>query len=230
MRTVAFIGAVAIAFISTVGDAAAKDIVGTASVVDGDTLEIHGTRIRFHGIDAPESSQLCQRDGKPWRCGQAAALALADHIGRKTVACEPLKSDRYGRTVGRCTVGGEDVEGWMVINGWAVAYRQYSSDYVDQEEAAKKVKSGIWSSDFQMPWDWRRENKGGSQKAPTKVSATSKDTACAIKGNINSKGERIYHIPGGRWYDKTDINTSSGEQMFCSEAEALAAGWRKAQN
>lgn len=111
MRTIAFIGAVAIAFISTFEEAAAKDIVGTASVVGGDPLDIHGTRIRFHGIDAPESSQMCQRDGKPWRCGQAASLALADHIGRKTVTCEPLKSDCYGRTFGRCTVGGETSSG-----------------------------------------------------------------------------------------------------------------------
>lgn len=209
---------------------AAESIVGVASVIDGDTLEIHGQRIRFHGVDAPESSQLCVREGKPWRCGQAAANALSDHIGRQTVSCEPLKTDRYDRTVGRCTVNGEDVEAWMVSSGWAVAYRHYSQDYVAQEEAAKKAKAGVWNSEFQMPWDWRKENKAGARPAPTKVSALVKDSPCSIKGNINTKGERIYHVPGGRWYEKTEIDQGKGEKMFCSEAEAQAAGWRKAQN
>ncbi len=51
-------------------------VTGIASVIDGDTLEIHGQRIRLHGIDAPESRQLCFIDGKPWQCGKDAANAL----------------------------------------------------------------------------------------------------------------------------------------------------------
>lgn len=163
MRTIAFIGIVITTLVGSVECGAANEIVGTASVIDGDTIEIHGERIRFHGIDAPEGSQLCQRGGKPWRCGQASALALADHIGRKTVSCTPQKTDRYGRTVASCAIGREDLEGWMVTNGWAVAYRHYSSDYVGHENAARAAKAGIWASEFQMPWDWRRENRGGTR-------------------------------------------------------------------
>ena len=135
---------------------AQQTIVGTASVIDGDTIEVHGARIRMHGIDAPESRQECIRaDGTSWRCGQQAALALSDRIGRATVRCEPRDRDRYGRVVAVCFKGAEDLDRWMVANGWAVAYRKYSLDYVADEERAKRAKLGIWSGSFEMPWDWR---------------------------------------------------------------------------
>jgi endonuclease YncB( thermonuclease family) len=106
---------------------AAEPLVGTASIVDGDTIEIHGQRIRFHGIDAPESRQECTRsDSTTWRCGQQAALALSDRIGRSIVRCDPRDRDRYGRIVAICFKGAEDLNRWMVASGWAVAYRKYS--------------------------------------------------------------------------------------------------------
>ncbi len=80
---------------------------GTASVIDGDTIEIQGQRIRLHGIDAPESRQLCRLDGKPWQCGKDAANALAEKIARRPVTCEDLARDRYKRIIGRCTVAGD---------------------------------------------------------------------------------------------------------------------------
>src|SRR5688572_22906495 len=95
--------------------ASADDIVGRASVIDGDTLEIHGQRIRLYGIDAPESSQNCKREsGKLWRCGQRAALNLADYIGAGPIGCEPKSKDRYGRIVAVCHKGKQDLNGWMV--------------------------------------------------------------------------------------------------------------------
>jgi endonuclease YncB( thermonuclease family) len=135
--------------------AGAQDsIVGVASVIDGDTIEIHGQRIRLFGIDAPESSQLCVRPaGDPWRCGQQASLALADRIGRATVSCQPRDIDRYRRIVAVCFKGAEDLNRWMVANGWAVAYRRYSKDYVSDEEAAHKSGANLWSGDFDMPLD-----------------------------------------------------------------------------
>src|SRR3546814_811376 len=96
------------------GDAArAYAIVGKASVIDGDTIEIHGTRIRLHGIDAPESDQLCVVRQQDVRCGQQAAIALYERIGRATVSCEPTDRDRYGRVVAVCRAHGEDLNASM---------------------------------------------------------------------------------------------------------------------
>ena len=149
MRTVALI----LALIAT---PALADIAGIASVIDGDTLEVYGQRIRLHGIDAPESRQLCRLDGKPWQCGKDAANALADKIARRLVTCEDLGRDRYKRIIGRCTVAGEDMGAWMVQQGLALAYRRYSLDYVDEEADARAARRGIWASQFVKPWEWRR--------------------------------------------------------------------------
>lgn len=135
---------------------AQSPIVGVASVIDGDTLEISGVRIRLHGIDAPESRQQCVRlDGEFWRCGQQAALALSDRIGRTVIRCQPRDRDRYGRIIAVCFKDTEDLDRWMVARGWAVAFRKYSLDYVGDEQSAKRGKLGIWSGSFEMPWDWR---------------------------------------------------------------------------
>ena len=88
---------------------ALADVTGPARVIDGDTLEIQGQRIRLHGIDAPESRQLCHLDGKPWQCGKDATNALADMIARRPVTCEDLGRDRYKHIIARCTVAGEDL-------------------------------------------------------------------------------------------------------------------------
>jgi endonuclease YncB( thermonuclease family) len=132
------------------------DLAGGASVIDGDTLEIRGRRVRLHGIDAPESDQLCSLDGGRYRCGQKAAFALTGLIGRRTVSCARRDTDRYGRAVAVCSAGGQDLGGWMVRHGHALAYRRYSRDYVDAEEAAAAEKLGIWAGAFEAPWDWRR--------------------------------------------------------------------------
>ena len=131
-------------------------IVGVASVIDGDTIESHSRRIRLEGIDAPESKQTCQRDGVVERCGQRAALHLADRIGRLVVSCDPSGTDRYGRTLAICNQGGDDLNGMMVRDGMAVAYRAYSSRYLDEEAAARGAGLGIWATEFEMPWDWRK--------------------------------------------------------------------------
>ena len=136
----------------------AETISGTASVIDGDTIEIHGQRIRLHAIDAIESRQRCYlAGGKAWNCGKDAAFAFADRIGRAPVSCDVRDIDRYGRLVAVCSQGGEDLNAWMVANGWAVAYRRYGRDYVKHENRARTAGLGIWASKFMMPWDWRRQ-------------------------------------------------------------------------
>lgn len=144
---------------STPASSSLANIVGTASVIDGDTLDIHGTRIRLHGVDTPESSQLCLRQGSAWRCGQEAALRLSERIGRSTVSCKSRDTDRYGRVVAVCISDGIDLNRWLVAEGLALAYRQYSHDYVDSEASAKAAVRGVWASEFEPPWEWRQARK-----------------------------------------------------------------------
>ncbi len=70
---------------------ALADVAGMASVIDGDTIEVHGQRIRFHGIDAPESRQLCRWDGKAWQCGKDAANALAEKTTKEQAVAPPAQ-------------------------------------------------------------------------------------------------------------------------------------------
>ncbi len=145
---------------------------------------------------------------------------IADKIDRRPVTCEDLGRDRYDRIIARCTVVGEDMGEWMVSEGWALAYRRYSLDYVDEEADAQAARRGIWAGEFVKPWEWRRGKRlATNDNAPGQ---------CRIKGNINRKGGRIYHAPGDKWYGQTRIDPAKGERWFCSEAEARAAGWRKA--
>jgi endonuclease YncB( thermonuclease family) len=136
------------------------DMVGVASVIDADTIEIHGQRIRLHGIDAPEGGQTClDAAGRNWRCGQQAALALQDLIGRRTVSCDERDVDRYGRiVVSQCFVGDVDVNEWLVAQGLALAYRRYSLAYVAAEDEARDAGRGMWAGTFELPWEWRRRH------------------------------------------------------------------------
>lgn len=133
--------------------------VGVASVIDGDTIEIHGEPFRLFGIDAPESKQLCKgATGKPYRCGQVAANALSDLIGRQTVSCDQKDVDHYMRIVAVCSVKGRDVGADLVSNGLAVAYVKYSKSYLPQQTSARKARLGLWAGAFEMPWDWRKSH------------------------------------------------------------------------
>jgi len=198
---------------------ATDPIIGRASVIDGDTLEIHGKRIRLHGIDAPENGQSCLVGSRKYRCGQWASQALSDKIMRGTVSCTPRDSDRYGRVVAVCRFRGMDLNAWMVSKGWALAYRLYSRDYIRQENRASNSQVGVWQGKFVKPWDWRR----GKRLTVTKGKERGR---CIIKGNISRRGH-IYHVPGDKYYSRTKITTSKGERWFCSEVEARAAGWRR---
>ncbi len=129
---------------------------GFARVVDGDTLKIRGTQVRLYGIDAPERAQRCRAGGRRWPCGRDATRALSMQIGGRTVVCEERDRDRYGRSVGVCRAGGEDLNASMAAAGWAFAYRRYSLSYLPEEWAARAAERGIWRGDVVPPWDWRR--------------------------------------------------------------------------
>lgn len=202
------------------------NVSGSGRVLDGDTLEIGRTRVRLHGIDAPESRQSCVADGRRWPCGERATRALASRIGSRTVNCEERDRDRYGRSVGVCREAGEDLNAWMVRQGWALAYRRYSRAYVAEESEARTARRGMWRGDFVKPWDWRR---GERLAGITAASDNAAGGRCRIKGNIAQNGTRIYHMPGGQFYDRTRIDTSRGERWFCTENEARTAGWRRSR-
>ena len=170
----AAIGALYAWFIQSSGAELAKaeipaSITGQASIIDADTLEIHGERIRLEGIDAPESGQRCySAANKLYRCGAAAANALDKWIGNATVTCTIDGTDRYNRLLGTCQARGVDMQEWLVENGHAIAYRQYSTQYVPAEHRAAGARVGIWEGRFVNPAEWRKGLRMEGEK-PTKA-------------------------------------------------------------
>ena len=129
-------------------------------MIDGDTLDIQGQRIRIWGVDAPESRQLCSRATGEYRCGQVAANQLDHWIASRPVTCVEDSRDRYRRTVARCAVGGQDIGGWLVRRGYALRYPEYAgSAYLLEEFSARRQRAGVWSGAFDYPWDWRRARR-----------------------------------------------------------------------
>jgi endonuclease YncB( thermonuclease family) len=190
--------------------------VAETRVVDGDTLEVDGTIYRLNGIDAPEHGQTCG----DWRCGQAATEALVEIVKGQDVTCDGIEEDGYGRVVATCFADGSDIGADLVDKGMAWAFVRYSDAYLEEERAARARADGIWSGQFQEPWAFREAQWNRAQSREQTA-----PKGCPIKGNISGNG-RIYHAPWSPWYSRTRINTSKGERWFCSEADALAAGWR----
>lgn len=198
--------------------ASATTIEGKARIVDGDTLAIGTQLIRLHGIDAPENGQRCKRGSKSYNCGAEAENALKALI-KGSVQCSGDIFDDYQRLIAICTSNDIQLNKHMVLDGQALAFRKFSNDYINDEDSAKARRVGLWAGKFAPPWEFRAKKwASASEFAP--------DAECPIKGNINSKGDRIYHAPWSRSYSQTKINTSRGERWFCSEGEAMEAGWR----
>jgi endonuclease YncB( thermonuclease family) len=221
--------------------AEAADISGIAKIREGDTVQIGSSRIRLGGIDAPSVDQLCLNNtGERWTCGVAARDELIKHADNKSWTCHVSQTDRRGRQIARCEVDGEDIQKWMVRNGWALSYLRFSHDYDEDEKAAREAKVGMWQGAFIAPWDWRVRNKKtsilGAAKPPPNAHAILLASAsgpvapspdCTIKGNVNSSGECIYHKPTSRWDTQIKMQISKGTRWFCSTEEAEAAGCRE---
>ena len=221
--------------------AQAADITGVPKIREGDQMQIGSHRIRLGGVDAPSVDQLClNTSGERWTCGVAARDELIKRFGGKSWTCQTRTTDRRGRTVARCSADGEDIQKWLVSNGWALAYRQFSHDYEADEKAAREAKAGMWQGAFIAPWDWRARNKKtailGAAKPPegalTILLASASGSVapspdCTIKGNVNRAGECIYHKPTSRWYAQIKMHISKGTRWFCSVDDAEAAGCRE---
>lgn len=205
--------------------AAARDVlVGAARVTDGDSLVIAGERVRLHGVDAFEGEQTCpMASGRAQPCGGDATRALARLVAGATIVCVRRDTDAYGRLVAQCRAGDIDLAAALVRRGHALAFRRYAQDYAHDEAEARAAGAGVWAKDvsFTPPWEWRSRQRAPHAAAAARAQPNAQ--SCDIKGNINRAGARIYHLPGGRDWART-----GAEVVFCSEAEARAAGFRAA--
>lgn len=239
-----------LAALLSVAQTAVGDPSGPIRVIDGDTFEVGNTTVRLHAIDAPETDQMCGDATSPaWACGAWVRTQTKELFDGKHASCTATDTDRYGRTVAKCTVDGRDVGDRLVSDGLAFAYRRYGMDYDLAEKSAAVNARGLHGTGVMSPAAFRsaqraadtpvkvREGTGAKtvtvpKTTPERSSWLPKalDPACAIKGNISRYGgTRIYHMPGQEYYDQTRISLRDGERWFCSEAEAQAAGWRKAR-
>jgi endonuclease YncB( thermonuclease family) len=139
-------------FLSTILIASEKKI----QVIDGDTIHIGKLKYRFFGIDAPEIKQICEKDNTKIQCGVIAKSVLKNKIADKIPECIVKDKDRYQRLVAECFIGKESLSRFMVRQGYAVAYSQYSKDFIEDEKYAKENKLGIWSMNFQIPSEYRK--------------------------------------------------------------------------
>ena len=142
-------------FISTINQVKSQII----KIVDGDTIHLNGEKIRFTGIDTPELKQTCLKDGVKDLCGATAKQILIDKIGNDNVECISEGKDQYKRTLAECFVNNESLSSYLVRSGYAFAYRGYSKKFVTDEDYARINKIGMWSMEFDYPWDYRKSKK-----------------------------------------------------------------------
>ena len=191
---------------------------GRAIAVSGDTVRVAKTTVVLSGIEAPVDGQTClSRSGRPWRCDRAAKAALKHLLRSDAVACALSGFDDQGDSIGTCRQGETDIAAELVRNGYVFAKTGYFSSYSDLEREARTAKVGIWRGAAARPADYRAQRWEAAKREAPK--------GCPIKGNV-SRGQRIYILPWAQDYDRVRISSRRGERWFCSEEEALAAGWK----
>ncbi len=155
-----FIGAAMAVFaMLSAAPLSAAELIGPARVIDGDTLEIQGQRIRLYGIDAPESRQYCVAGNTEYPCGAMATSWVAAMTLGHEIRCEGDKKGKYGRLLAICFVADKNLNSGIVRAGWALAYTRYSSDYLDAQAIAARDHLGIWAGKFTPPWEWRKRKR-----------------------------------------------------------------------
>jgi endonuclease YncB( thermonuclease family) len=197
-------------------------IEGTAQVLDGDTIQIGTTRIRLYGIDAFEAEQRCTNsEEESYTCGGEATRALSELVADQELSCVSKGKDAFSRVLAVCRVTSTDLSAAMARSGHALAYTKYSLDYVSDERVAKRELAGAWSGSFELPWEFRISRPSGAAEAQRSAIAPSAN--CSIKGNVNKKAQRIYHLKTDPSYARTNP-----ENWFCSIVEAEQAGFKRA--
>ena len=142
-------------FILTINQVKAQ----TIKIVDGDTILLNGEKIRFTGIDTPELKQTCFKESAKDPCGVTAKQILIDKIGNDNVECISEGKDQYKRTLAECFINNESLSRYLVRSGYAFAYRRYSKKFIPDEDYARINKIGMWSMEFNYPWDYRKSKK-----------------------------------------------------------------------
>ena len=153
-KVILVISVSALVFFFTYTDVKSQNL----KITDGDTIKINGEKIRFSGIDTPELKQICINEGVKNFCGKEAKQILVDKIANNKVTCIREGKDRYKRTLAECFVKKESLSSYLVRSGYAFAYRKYSKKFVRDENYARKNKLGMWSMNFEMPWQYRKKN------------------------------------------------------------------------
>lgn len=206
---------------------------GEPRIIDGDTLDLNGIRVRIHGIDAPERGQTCDGPAGSRDCGHLATQAARDLVAGRQVDCHDLGERTHNRVVARCLVDGQDFAEQMLRLGVVQACpafadrHAHSRGYLALERHAQRHGLGLFAGNAPPRAGFCRTAATRGLEVLTVSTASAGD--CRIKGNISRGGERIYHLPGQRDYARTIIDTVAGERWFCTEAEARTAGWRRAQ-
>ncbi|MBX9591511.1 MAG: thermonuclease family protein [Hyphomonadaceae bacterium] len=196
-----------------------KPVQGRAVALGADTLRVGSVGIKLAGIDAPEGEQRCGARG--WRCGAAAEAALSRLVSGRTVKCTLSGSDAAGRTLGQCAIGDKDVGAELVRQGHVFAEGTLLVRYAAQEREARAAKAGLWSAgDAERPAAYRAKVwEEAKRRAPD---------GCPIKGQV-AGASRVYVLPWAADYERVRVQKARGERWFCSEQEAVSAGFKAAQ-
>lgn len=195
-----------------------SQLSGRASAVSGDTLRISNTIVRLGGIEAPERGQSCVRStGKKWDCGQTAAHALTRHLRGKAITCDVSGRDAGGLPLATCRAGDDDIAAQLVTEGHVFADTGLFAAYSGLEAKAREQHTGLWAGEAERPAAWRAKRWEEAKKAAP--------DGCPIKGQVSS-GARLYLLPWAPSYERVKVRTGKGERWFCSEQEAIAAGWK----
>ena len=127
-------------------------------IIDGDTIHLNGEKIRFSGIDTPEIKQKCTKNNEVIMCGIQAKELLINKIKNNKINCVREGKDQYKRTLAECFVNDLSLSSYLVKSGYAFAYRKYSNKFIKDEDFARSNQLGMWSMNFEYPWDWRKKN------------------------------------------------------------------------